>query len=420
GEESAGPDADQLLRCGRVTGEGEFGGAWGCRCRAAGGGHLDRGGRDAAAGQRARGERLRARAAGHPAAGDRCPGRVLRVLSSVLLGSAVRAGPDDLHGVADVGKPVFAADSFRPVLHRGIGDLHGAAAVPAHQVVMVVAGAAAVDGFTRIGAEYIHLAGVDQALQRAVHGRQTDSLALLPQQLVQLLSGTEVADLVEELGDCSSLPGGAQAWYARRTLAGGHVLSVSFRLPDAVCGPMVPRERVLSSACATASTTMWARCSSTSRYTTSRPCRSPCTTPADLRTRRCWLMRGCATPRVSTSSCTQRGDTRSCSTIAMRTGAASARSSSPASIRVCWSCSGAGRRSRSGACSCSSAPFRFPAELTRLVSDPGLAAGMASLSRAYVVRMTSTARNRVNHHPTGKVTTVSCVAAALGGCPVPG
>ena len=45
-------------------------------------------------------------------------------------------------------------------------------------------------------------------------------------------------------------------------------------------------------------------------------------------------MSGWVTPRAPTSSCTQRADSRSSSTIEMRTGADSARSSSPAATRV--------------------------------------------------------------------------------------
>ena len=57
-------------------------------------------------------------------------------------------------------------------------------------------------------------------------------------------------------------------------------------------------------------------------------------TPAALRIFRCWLTSGCGTPSASTSSCTQRWDSRNCSTMAIRTGAASARSSSPAASRI--------------------------------------------------------------------------------------
>src|SRR6201991_2763541 len=70
--------------------------------------------------------------------------------------------------------------------------------------------------------------------------------------------------------------------------------------------------------------------------------------------RRCWLTRGCGTANASTSSWTQRVDSRSCSTIAIRTGAASARSKSPA-----VSSTSRGGRSGSGAprsWSCTSEP----------------------------------------------------------------
>ncbi|SHS94982.1 Uncharacterised protein [Mycobacteroides abscessus subsp. abscessus] len=63
-------------------------------------------------------------------------------------------------------------------------------------------------------------------------------------------------------------------------------------------------------------------------------------------------MSGWATPTASTSSCTQRCDSRSCSTMAMRTGAASARSSSPDCSRI--SRGGSGPGGVSGACGGSS------------------------------------------------------------------
>ena len=69
---------------------------------------------------------------------------------------------------------------------------------------------------------------------------------------------------------------------------------------------------------------------------------SPRTTPAAFKTRRCWLISGWVTPSAPTSSCTQRSDSRSCSTMAIRTGAASARRMSPAAANVSFDGTGAG------------------------------------------------------------------------------
>ena len=64
--------------------------------------------------------------------------------------AALAAQPEDLDGVAQVGEAVLVGDPLRPRLHRRPGDLHGLAAPPAHEVVVVVARRAPpVDGLAR-------------------------------------------------------------------------------------------------------------------------------------------------------------------------------------------------------------------------------------------------------------------------------
>src|SRR5690606_19050907 len=207
-------------------------------------------------------------------------------------------------GVADVGVAVLVGDRGGPGLHLPALHLHRGAARPAHQMVMVVLGAPPVQRFTGVGAQRVDQPGRRHRLQGAVHRGQADDLTAPAEFVVQFLSGSEVVDLVQQRRHRGPLPGGPEA--------GG----------SAHGSP--------SPAWLTAATTMSTRCSSTRRYITSRPDRSPATTPAAFRIRRCWLTSGCGTPSASTNSWTHRVAPRNCNTIAMRTGAASARSRSPA------------------------------------------------------------------------------------------
>jgi hypothetical protein len=60
----------------------------------------------------------------------------------------------------------------------------GAAADPAHQVMVVMVRAAAVDGLAGVGAQGVDLACGGHRLQGAVHGGQPDALTLLTQFIV--------------------------------------------------------------------------------------------------------------------------------------------------------------------------------------------------------------------------------------------
>src|SRR5690606_34220553 len=237
-----------------------------------------------------------------------------------LAPGATRTGAEDLHGVAEVHEPVCGGDPLRPTLHRRPGHLHRVPAGPAHQVVMVLLAAPPVQVFTAGGAHHVHLTGVRQPLQGAVDGGEPDPLAPLAQHRVQFLRGVEALDLVQQVAHCRPLPG-----VARRRGVGGHVALTRTGVPAVAAAA-----GRCSAAWLTASATMCATCSSTREYAISRPRREPRTTPAPRSTRRCWLTSGWATPSASTSSWTHRWPPASSVTIAIRTGAASARSSSPA------------------------------------------------------------------------------------------
>src|SRR6476646_8020609 len=66
------------------------------------------------------------------------------------LSRAVGAGAEDLEGVTHVGEAVLGTHPGRPRLHGRTLHLHGPAALPADQVVVVTGRAGAVDGFTLV------------------------------------------------------------------------------------------------------------------------------------------------------------------------------------------------------------------------------------------------------------------------------
>src|SRR5699024_2590030 len=71
-----------------------------------------------------------------PGEGSRCSRR------GSLLGGALGTGAEQLDGVLHAGEPVLGAHPRGPVLHSGRIQLHCGPALPADQVVMVVAGEA--------------------------------------------------------------------------------------------------------------------------------------------------------------------------------------------------------------------------------------------------------------------------------------
>ena len=89
--------------------------------------------------------------------------------------AAVRAGPEDLQGVADVGEAVLAGDRVGPPLDRRALDLDGARRRRGRPGGGGgCARAAAVDRLAVLGAQHVDLAGVGERLQGAVDGGQPD------------------------------------------------------------------------------------------------------------------------------------------------------------------------------------------------------------------------------------------------------
>ena len=100
----------------------------------------------------------------------------------------MRAGPEDLQGVTDVGEPVRRRGRVRPPLHAGAVDLDRAAAGAADQVVVVALGAAPVGRIAAGGAQHVDLVRIREGLQAPVDGGQADLLPPPVQQLVQQLA----------------------------------------------------------------------------------------------------------------------------------------------------------------------------------------------------------------------------------------
>ncbi len=111
---------------------------------------------------------------------------------------AVGAQAIDFHGVRHLGVAVLRGGPGGPGFHGGRLHLHGLAAVPAQQVVVVPGdGAPAVDGLAFAVAEHVHQALVGEGLQDPVGGGQGDGDALVLQDPVQLLGADEVVQLVQ-------------------------------------------------------------------------------------------------------------------------------------------------------------------------------------------------------------------------------
>ena len=148
---------------------------------------------------------------------------------------AAAADAEDLDRVADVGEAVLACDFGRPRLDLAALHLDRAAAHPAHQVVMVMLGAAPVHRLAGVGAQGVDQPGGRHRLQGAVHGGQADALAAAAQFVVQFLGRAEVVEVLQQRRDRRALPGGA---HARRSAS---------------------LDSLSSAAWVTAATTMWAR-----------------------------------------------------------------------------------------------------------------------------------------------------------------
>src|SRR5690242_1003003 len=120
---------------------------------------------------------------------------------------AVGARPEDLEGVRDCREAVLGGHLVGPSLDGRALDLDGAAATAAHEVVVVVRRAGAVDGLALVGAQDVDGAGLDHRLERPVDRGEAHARTGLAQPGVHRLGRGEVVGPLEQLCDRSLLPG---------------------------------------------------------------------------------------------------------------------------------------------------------------------------------------------------------------------
>ena len=108
-----------------------------------------------------------------------------------LSGGAAGAGADDLDRVVDVDEALRLGDLPGPPLDLAALDLHGPAAVPADQVVVVPGAADPVDRLAVRAAQHVDRAGVGERLQVPVDRGQADRVAAAAQLGVQVLGAGE-------------------------------------------------------------------------------------------------------------------------------------------------------------------------------------------------------------------------------------
>src|SRR5450756_2938796 len=102
------------------------------------------------------------------------------------------------------------ADPRGPGLDARSVDLHGRAARPADQVVVVLATLApTVEGLALAGSDHIDLVRLGERLQRAVDRGEPDRVPVRPKVLMQLLSAAEVVERDQRLGHRGALTGHA-------------------------------------------------------------------------------------------------------------------------------------------------------------------------------------------------------------------
>jgi hypothetical protein len=103
--------------------------------------------------------------------------------------------------VVDIAVAVFRCDLRDPPHQATIGDLHGAAAAPAHEMMVVSGAAAAVQRLTWRRADHVHVTGPGQRVQGPVHGGQANLLAGLAELVMELLRGVEASRLIQQRDD---------------------------------------------------------------------------------------------------------------------------------------------------------------------------------------------------------------------------
>jgi len=114
-------------------------------------------------------------------------------------------------------------DSIGPLNDGLPGDLDGASARPAQEMMVVLLGTLKVDRLAVLACQNVHLAGVHQESESPVNRGEPDVVPALSQGRMDLLGAAEIVELQEQGLDSLSLPRRSRRRQAR---CGGHWFTV--------------------------------------------------------------------------------------------------------------------------------------------------------------------------------------------------
>lgn len=120
--------------------------------------------------------------------------------------STTIAGAEDLQVMTDFTKSVLCRNCIGPALDCRAGHLDRTTAVAADQMVVVAGRAAAIRGLTVAGTDGVQITYVGHQLQRAIDRGQSDAFPVMSQIIVNLLRGSEVVSIRQDLLDRRALP----------------------------------------------------------------------------------------------------------------------------------------------------------------------------------------------------------------------
>jgi hypothetical protein len=97
--------------------------------------------------------------------------------------------------MADVGVPMLFGDSIGPLNDGLPGDLDGASARPAQEMMVVLLGTSKVDRLAVLACQNVHQAGVHQESESPVNRGEPDVVPALSQGRMDLLGAAEIVEL---------------------------------------------------------------------------------------------------------------------------------------------------------------------------------------------------------------------------------
>ena len=112
-----------------------------------------------------------------------------------IRGRAVRTEAEHFQRMADVGVPMLFGNSIGPLNDGLPGDLDGASARPAQEMMVVLLGTSKVDRLAVLACQNVHLAGVHQESESPVNRGEPDVVPALSQGRMDLLGAAEIVEL---------------------------------------------------------------------------------------------------------------------------------------------------------------------------------------------------------------------------------